>query len=156
MAYTIGPKFNNAIDGNNLATIYLEGDKTIDERNRNDWEQSLAGIKALGSGVGKARQWVEAEKIKDQLMEKLQNLQKLRDEANNELVGLNAMRDEAKGVVASIEENVPYEDESKLYIDPRSLVMPYNTPKKLGSLNYGQEDYSGKFKGPTFGRKAGL
>lgn len=74
MAYTIGPKFNNAVDVNNLASIYLEGDKTIDERNRKDWEQSLAGIKALGSGIDTAVQHYKYDKYMKMVQDERQAL----------------------------------------------------------------------------------
>lgn len=137
MAFSIGPKFNNAVDANNLARIYLEGDKTIDERNRNDWDQALTGIKALGSGVGKARQWVAAEDLKKQLMDKLASLQSARDAANEELIGLNQMRDEAKGTVVGINDmllnaevapNYPFRND--LDNDPATYYPFANFPKK--------------------------
>ena len=107
MAYSIGPKFNNAYDASNIANIFLEGDKTINERNRKDFDNMMAGLKGLGKGIGDARQYVEADKIKQANLERLKQLQSLRDAANDELVGLNAMRDEAKGTVFGINNMIP-------------------------------------------------
>lgn len=163
MAYSIGPKFNNAIDANNIASIYLEGDKTIDERNRANFDNMMAGLKGIGKGIGAARQYVEADKIKQANLEKLKQLQALRDAANEELIGLNEMRDEAKGTVVGINKMIPepivggpypFSNAEDLATADRSRVMPYKAPTPLGPLNYGEEDYNGRFN--LFGRKAGL
>lgn len=103
MAYSIGPKFNNAYDASNIANIFLEGDKVADERNRKNFDNMMTGLKGIGKGVGAARQYIEADKIKQANLEKLKQLQDLRDAANEELVDLNAMRDEAKGTVVGID-----------------------------------------------------
>jgi hypothetical protein len=167
MAYSIGPKFNNAFDANNIATIYLEGDKVIDERNRKNFDNMMAGFKGIGKGIGAARQYVEADKIKQANLEKLKQLQALRDAANDELVGLNAMRDEAKGTVFGIDNMLanmpkieggpyPFSNAEDLAAADRARIMPYKAPKEPGPLNYGEEDYTDRFNLGMFGRKAGL
>lgn len=159
----IGPRFVNGIDVGALRDAGVNWGKQI----REDYDQSRkdmnAGLVALGKGIGKARQWEEAKKIKEQLMERLKNLQALRDEAKNELVGLNEMRDEAKGTVYGINKMIPdpivggqypFSNAEDLAAADRSRVMPYKAPTPLGPLNYGEEDYNGRFN--LFGRKAGL
>jgi hypothetical protein len=130
MAYSIGPKFTNAIDGNNLATIYLEGDKTIDERNRKDWDQSLAGIKALGSGVGKVRQWMAAEELKKQLKDKIASLQSARDAANEELLGLKNDQTTASNRQYGLEQQILAQRNLPTDADLASMIQAYGSIDK--------------------------
>lgn len=147
MALSIGPKFNNSVDASGLANIYFEGDKKIDERNRKDWDQYLAGMKALGGGIGKARQWVAAEDLKKQLQDKLTSLQDARAAANDELVGLNKMRDEAKGKVLGIDD--------QLYLQDLGIA-DYMSDDELEPYKSVLDPQSFDLLKKTYGRKAGL
>lgn len=89
MAYSIGPRFNNTIDAGTIANRYTDEVKAAREEAGNNFDRLMTGIKGIGTGVGKARQWMEAERIKKELMDRLKQMQDARFAASNELAGLD-------------------------------------------------------------------
>lgn len=88
MAYSIGPKFN-PIDVQPIMDNYKAGVERMDKQNAESFDRMMTGLKGIGTGVGKARQWMEAERIKKEMEERLKQLMDARFAASNELTGLD-------------------------------------------------------------------
>lgn len=164
MAYSIGPKYT-PIDVQPIIDNYKAGVEHMDKQNAESFDRMMTGLKGIGTGVGKARQWMEAERIKKEMEERLKQLQDARAAANDELIGLNQMRDDAKSTVVGINNMLNGIDDSlglnvggypyQNFLTDESQIMPYEAPKPNGSLNFGMEDYGGRFN-PVLGRRSGL
>lgn len=166
MAYSIGPKFNNAIDVNGMVTTAMKDRELDEEKNKLNFDRMMTGLASLGKGIGKARQWSAANKYKNDLLNKLEALKAAKAEKASELNALNAQRDIDKGEAVALQKELsempepivggpyPFSNAEDLAAADRSRVMPYKAPTQLGPLNYGEEDYNSRFN--LFGRKAGL
>jgi len=106
MAYSIGPRFNNAIDVNSMVSTAMKDRELDEERNKLNFDRMMTGLASLGKGIGKARQWSAAEKYKKDLMNRLEALKAAKAEKASELNALNAQRDIDKGEAVALKKEL--------------------------------------------------